>query len=84
MLKKSGSEYCHILSDRSLGNNLLLTHARAVDIYRRLFQPSQQGTIGITLQSEWVEPIDNSQAARDAAKLGMDVSIGWFADPICR
>ncbi|TXT15690.1 hypothetical protein VHUM_00193 [Vanrija humicola] len=65
----------------NVGKNLLLTHARAVDIYRKEFQRADT-VIGITLQSEWVEPLDDSQAAKDAAQRGMDVSIGWFADPI--
>lgn len=51
-------------------------------MYRQHFQPAQQGAIGISLQSEWVEPIDDGQAAKDAAQRGMDVSVGWFADPI--
>jgi beta-glucosidase len=34
-----------------LGNNLLLTHARAVDLYRRKYQKDQKGIIGITLVS---------------------------------
>lgn len=33
----------------SIGNHLLLTHARAVDIYRKKFQSLQKGQIGITL-----------------------------------
>lgn len=36
----------------SLGNNLILTHARAVALYRREFQQRQRGIIGITLVSE--------------------------------
>lgn len=33
----------------SLGNNLLLTHARAVALYRNRFKEHQRGVIGITL-----------------------------------
>ena len=36
----------------SLGNNLILTHARAVDLYRRNYQREQGGVIGITLVSQ--------------------------------
>lgn len=32
---------------------MLLAHARAVDIYRTKFQPSQGGVIGITLNANW-------------------------------
>lgn len=69
-------------ADDSVGRNLLLTHARAVDIYRREFQPQQHGEIGITLQSEWVEPIDDSVEAKNAAQRGLDACVGWFADPV--
>jgi hypothetical protein len=33
----------------SLARNMILTHARAVDLYRRKYQSTQNGTIGITL-----------------------------------
>ncbi len=65
----------------TVGRNLLLSHARAVAIYRREFG-HQDGTIGISLQAEWLEPIDGSSEAREAAQHGLDVSVGWFADPI--
>ena len=32
-----------------IGNHLLLTHARAVNIYRTKYKRSQKGQIGITL-----------------------------------
>lgn len=46
----------HVLFDNvadvaSLARTLLLTHARAVDVYRKEFKQRQQGVIGITLVS---------------------------------
>ena len=35
------------------GHNMLLAHARAVDIYRAKFQSSQNGVVGITLNANW-------------------------------
>jgi hypothetical protein len=34
-----------------LARNLVMVHARAVDLYRRQFQKMQSGVIGITLVS---------------------------------
>ncbi|EXJ94407.1 hypothetical protein A1O1_02801 [Capronia coronata CBS 617.96] len=65
-----------------VGHNSILTHAYAVDLYRSKFQPTQAGVIGIALNNEWVEPIDDSPNAIAAAKLPVARTLGWFADPI--
>ncbi|KAG8881832.1 hypothetical protein FRB98_004101 [Tulasnella sp. 332] len=64
------------------GNNLILGHARAVDVYRREFQSAQHGVIGISLNCDWAEPIDGSAEAKAASLQVNDVILGWFADPI--
>ncbi|KAK8469706.1 hypothetical protein PHAVU_005G151200 [Phaseolus vulgaris] len=40
----------------------LLAHAAAVNVYKKKFKNTQKGIIGITLNSNWVEPYSNSQA----------------------
>lgn len=40
------------------------------------------GFISITLNSDWSEPLTNSQDDIDAAQRSMDFMLGWFADPI--
>ncbi len=52
-------------------------------MYRTEFQPTQKGTIGITLHGNWSEPWDetdpNDVAAAERAR---EFEIAWFADPI--
>ncbi|KAG9029116.1 hypothetical protein FRB95_005659 [Tulasnella sp. JGI-2019a] len=64
------------------GNNLILGHARVADIYKREFKIAQKGRIGITLNCDWVEPIDGSAGAKAASLQANDIMLGWFADPI--
>lgn len=69
------------------GHNILIAHARAVDVYRKTFQPSQGGGIGITLNGNWTEPKrteDPEQAQRNAEAAERCVlwNLGWFADPV--
>jgi beta-glucosidase len=63
-------------------HHVLLAHARAVDIYRRFFQPQQKGIIGITLNIDWAEPLTNSSADLAASERHIEWQVSWYADPI--
>jgi len=63
-------------------HHVLLAHAQAVSIYRRLYQRQQGGIIGITLNSDWAEPYTNSNADMTAAERRLEFQLGWYADPI--
>lgn len=65
-------------------HQLLRAHAKAVDVYRRDFQPEQRGTIGITNNCDWREPLTDSPEDRRAAQRALEFFLGWFADPIYR
>lgn len=65
-----------------VAHNLLLSHAAAVDIYRQQFKQKQGGSIGITLDSMWFEPITNLSEDQDAAQRALDFQLGWFMDPL--
>ena len=67
-----------------VGHQILRAHAKAVDLYRRKFQPQQKGQIGITNNCDWREPLTDSKSDQDAAQRGLEFFLGWFADPIYR
>lgn len=64
------------------GHNLILSHAKAVELYRTKYKSRQGGQIGITLNCDWQEPYDHSPENVEAAQNSLDVALGWFADPI--
>jgi beta-glucosidase len=64
------------------GHNLLRAHASAVKIYREKYLPTQKGSIGITNNCDWREPLTDSTEDKAAAERAMEFFISWFADPI--
>jgi beta-galactosidase len=64
------------------GQNLLLAHAKAVKVYRDQFQAKQSGSIGITNNCDWREPLTDTAKDKTAATRALEFFIGWFADPI--
>ncbi|KAF1314628.1 Beta-galactosidase, partial [Globisporangium splendens] len=68
-------------------HNLLISHARAVHIYRTEFKPTQGGRIGITNNCDWrvPKPTDDpvqAKANAEAAERSLLFFLGWFADPV--
>jgi beta-galactosidase len=63
-------------------HNLIRAHGKIVDVYRRKYQPTQKGVIGITNNCDWREPKTDSVADKAAAQRSMEFFMGWFADPI--
>lgn len=62
---------------------MLLAHARAYHLYDKLFRPSQQGRIGITLDAFWAEPKNvTDREDRIAAERYMQMHMGMYAHPI--
>ncbi|GMP91380.1 hypothetical protein CsSME_00042106 [Camellia sinensis var. sinensis] len=60
----------------------LLAHATAVNLYKRKYQTSQKGKIGITLISHWMVPFSEERQDRTAALRALDFMFGWFMDPL--
>ena len=63
------------------GHHILLSHAKAVQIYRKEFA-HQKGLIGITNNCDWREPLTDSPEDKAAAERALEFFIAWFADPI--
>ncbi|XP_004507315.1 non-cyanogenic beta-glucosidase-like [Cicer arietinum] len=64
-------------------HNQILAHAEAFHLYRRKYQPRQQGKIGITLVTNWFLPLgDNSIEDDEATSRALDFQFGWFMDPL--
>nr|XP_023885393.1 beta-glucosidase 12-like isoform X1 [Quercus suber]XP_023885394.1 beta-glucosidase 12-like isoform X2 [Quercus suber] len=60
----------------------LLSHAAAVEVYKKKYQATQKGVIGITLISHWFVPFSNAERDQRAAQRGLDFMLGWFMDPL--
>ncbi|XP_042480445.1 beta-glucosidase 12-like isoform X2 [Macadamia integrifolia] len=65
-----------------VAHNLLLSHAATVKLYKRKYQISQKGKIGITLDSSWIVPISRSKSNIAAAHRALDFNLGWFMNPL--
>ncbi|XP_074566497.1 beta-glucosidase 6-like [Curcuma longa] len=65
-----------------VAHNVLLSHAIVSDIYRRKYQKTQQGSIGIAFNVMWFEPMTESADDKDAAQRAQDFQFGWFMDPL--
>ncbi|KAJ8760062.1 hypothetical protein K2173_010918 [Erythroxylum novogranatense] len=65
-----------------VAHNQLLAHASAVQLYKRKYQATQKGVIGITLVTNWFVPYSNAKHNRNAAKRAIDFMFGWFMEPL--
>lgn len=59
----------------------LLAHAKTVALYRG-HHHGRNGTIGITNNCDWREPLTGSHADAAAATRALEFFLGWFADPV--
>ncbi|KAJ0104839.1 hypothetical protein Patl1_19639 [Pistacia atlantica] len=66
----------------TVGHNLLLAHAAAVQLYKQKYQATQKGQIGITVTTIMMLPYSNSASDVAAAKRALDFNLGWFLDPV--
>ncbi|KAK4491553.1 hypothetical protein RD792_002305 [Penstemon davidsonii] len=60
----------------------LLAHAATVKLYRDKYQELQKGQIGITVNSFWVVPYEETEEHIKAKYRVLDFMLGWVMDPI--
>ncbi|KAL5132444.1 Beta-glucosidase 18 [Glycine soja] len=63
-------------------HNMLLAHAKAVELYRKHFQAKQGGTIGIVAHSVMYEPLRDEECDRQAVNRALAFLIPWVLDPL--
>ena len=61
---------------------MLLSHARAVSIFRDKYNNNGNSKIGITLNVNWAEPMTQSMADYNASQRNLIWQLSWYADPI--
>ncbi|CAG0915976.1 unnamed protein product [Notodromas monacha] len=77
-------DYRPELQDRGIytyqcGHNIIKAHVKAYELYYRDFEPTQQGKVGITLNSDMAYPKTNSPEDVEAAERNTEFMLGWFA-----
>ena len=64
-------------------HTLILAHSKAYRVYKEIYFPTQQGEIGITLSSGFVEGrVPSDPEFWKASWNSLDFELGWFAEPI--
>ncbi|PKA65103.1 putative inactive beta-glucosidase 14 [Apostasia shenzhenica] len=63
-------------------HNLILSHATAVDIYRKKYQEKQGGSFGIVISIEWKEPFSDDKMDVSAAARSVAFNVAWYLDPL--
>ncbi|RHN76189.1 putative beta-glucosidase [Medicago truncatula] len=67
-----------------VSHHQLLAHAVAADVYKKKYQESQKGVIGITLVSSWFIPHSDNKFDQKAAERGLDFMFGWYMEPLTK
>ncbi|OQU81954.1 hypothetical protein SORBI_3006G145400 [Sorghum bicolor] len=63
-------------------HNMILAHAKAVNIYRKNYKAKQGGSVGITLSMMWFEPLRNVTEDHVAVGRALSFDAAWFLDPL--
>ncbi|XP_075431492.1 lactase-like protein isoform X3 [Ascaphus truei] len=62
---------------------MIKAHAKVWHSYSKHWRNKQKGMVGISLTTEWGEPVDiSSQKDIEAAERFVQFNLGWFANPL--
>lgn len=64
------------------GHHILLAHASAARLYRKMYQGKQHGFIGINVYAYWLVPYTNATEDVIATQRATDFLVGWFVEPL--
>ncbi|KAE8746448.1 hypothetical protein FOCC_FOCC006814, partial [Frankliniella occidentalis] len=70
------------ISEYRCGHHMLLAHAKAYQIYRQEFYPTQKGRVGFSLDNYYTKPCSLDYDDVAAAERHQQFELGWFLDPI--
>ncbi|XP_057528462.1 beta-glucosidase 18-like [Amaranthus tricolor] len=65
-----------------VAHNMLISHAKVVQLYRQKFQPTQGGIIGIVLHAFHYEPYTDDKFGHQAVERAYTFYIAWILDPL--
>ncbi|KAL5727521.1 beta-glucosidase [Ranunculus cassubicifolius] len=63
-------------------HNMILSHTKAVEVYRKHYQPKQGGYIGIVVDAMMYEPYKDDDIGRDAVNRALAFNVAWVLDPL--
>ncbi|GER57074.1 beta-glucosidase [Striga asiatica] len=65
-----------------VAHNLILAHAKAVDIYRKKYQAVQEGKIGIVTAINWYHPYSTKPEDIATTERAIEFVLGWYIEPL--
>ncbi|CAL1532660.1 unnamed protein product [Lymnaea stagnalis] len=65
-----------------VAHNIIRSHARAYHLYKNNFKAKYGGSVGITLDIEWKEPLTDSVDDSLAADRAIQFKLGWFGNAL--
>ncbi|KAG8440788.1 hypothetical protein GDO86_006500 [Hymenochirus boettgeri] len=64
-------------------HHIIKAHAQVWHSYNKHWRSTQKGMVGISLTTEWGEPLDmNNKRDIEAAERFVQFNLGWFANPL--
>ncbi|XP_049765179.1 myrosinase 1-like [Schistocerca cancellata] len=63
-------------------HTLIRAHGKVYRLYDEQFRATQNGSVGITLSTDWNEPAEDTQECRDAQRRKFEFEMGLYGHPI--